>query len=203
MIQSKTNNHSSLILNHLPKAPSRPIRSLPTYQVGPCNPCNPWLINDLRLYMALYNCKDTFTDVMKTLQIKLFMQNKANFQKVKLNVNKVLTKDYDQMDTWSIRTKQSQTNPNKAKSKKAKMNVTSALTKGYENKPPIRAPKKQSQTSKRQKPMQTSLLQRIMKKTAFSASDKTKPNKPKQTQFQSQYMLLLTAVLSKEANNLL
>jgi hypothetical protein len=31
------------------------------------------------------------------------MQNKANFQKVKLNVTKVLTKDYDQMDTWSIR----------------------------------------------------------------------------------------------------
>jgi hypothetical protein len=30
------------------------------------------------------------------------MQNKANFQKVKLNVNKVLTKDYVQMDTWSI-----------------------------------------------------------------------------------------------------
>ncbi len=31
------------------------------------------------------------------------MQNKANFRKVKLNVNKVLTKDYEQMDTWSIR----------------------------------------------------------------------------------------------------
>ena len=43
------------------------------------------------------------------------MQNKANFQKVKLNVNEVLTKDYEQMDTWSIGKKQSQTNPNKAK----------------------------------------------------------------------------------------
>jgi hypothetical protein len=53
--------------------------------------------------MVLYNCKETFTDVMKTLQNKLFMQNKANFQKVKLNVTKVLIKDYDQMDTWSIR----------------------------------------------------------------------------------------------------
>ena len=30
------------------------------------------------------------------------MQNKANFQKVKLNVNKVLTRNYVQMDTWSI-----------------------------------------------------------------------------------------------------
>jgi len=31
------------------------------------------------------------------------MQNKANFKKVKFNVTKVCTKDYDQMDTWSIR----------------------------------------------------------------------------------------------------
>jgi hypothetical protein len=52
---------------------------------------NPWLINDLR------STKDY---VRKN---KLFMQNKAKFQKVKLNVNKVLTKDYDRMDTWSIR----------------------------------------------------------------------------------------------------
>ena len=81
----QANNHSSLILNHLPKAPSRPIRSLPTYQVGPCNPCNlcpryprlindlcalchyksvkicvnPWLINDLRLRKITYE-KITF-----------------------------------------------------------------------------------------------------------------------------------------------
>ncbi|MGB2807491.1 MAG: hypothetical protein WBC22_07115, partial [Sedimentisphaerales bacterium] len=43
------------------------------------------------------------------------MQNKANFRKVKLNVNKVLTRDYVQMDTWSIgKTKpiQSQFKPN-------------------------------------------------------------------------------------------
>jgi hypothetical protein len=53
---------------------------------------NPWLINDLR------STKDY---VRKN---KLFMQNNANFQKVKLNVNKVITRNYDQMDTWSIRT---------------------------------------------------------------------------------------------------
>jgi hypothetical protein len=39
------------------------------------------------------------------------MQNEPNFQKVKLNVNKVLTKDYDQMDTWSIRKNEPKTNP--------------------------------------------------------------------------------------------
>jgi hypothetical protein len=118
---------------------------------------------------------------MSALQIKLFMQNKANFRKVKLNVNKVLTRDYDKKDTWWSGKKQSQTKPNKAKFKKAKMNVTSYITNGYENKPPIRAPKKQSQISKRQKPMQTSLPQGIMKKTAPSGPKKQtqfKPNPP-------------------------
>ncbi len=84
---------------------------------NPRNLRNPWLINDLRAYNALYNCRETFTTVMSALQINLFMQNKANFRKVKLNVNNVLTRDYEQMDTWSIgKTKpiQSQSKPIKA-----------------------------------------------------------------------------------------
>ncbi len=105
------------------------------------------------------------------------MQNKANFRKSQINVNKVLTREYENKSRFLPPEKQSQTNPNKAKSKKAKMNVTSYITKGYGNISPIRPPKKQSQTSKRQKPMQTSLPQRIMKKTAISVSDKTNPNK--------------------------
>jgi hypothetical protein len=63
---------------------------------------------------------------MSSLQINLFMQNKANFRKVKLNVNKVLTKDYVQMDTWSIRkTKpiQSQLKPIQSQSKPIKANI--------------------------------------------------------------------------------
>jgi hypothetical protein len=143
--------------------------------INPCNLRNPWLIKDLRAYKSLYRCRETFTDVMSALQINLFMQNKAKFRKVKLNVTKVLTRDYDKKDTWSSVKKQSQTNPNKAKFKKAKMNVSSYITAGYENKLHIRAPKKQSQTSKRQKPMQTSLSKRIMKETRFWVGK----NKPK------------------------
>ncbi len=142
---------------------------------NPFNQRNPWLINDLRLCKVLYNCRETFTDVMSPLQIRLFMQNKAKFRKSQMSVTNLLTRDYDKMDTWSIRKKQSQTNPNKAKFKKDKMNVTSILTVGYENKPPIWAQKKQSQTSKRQKPMQTSLSKRIMKETRFWVGK----NKPK------------------------
>jgi hypothetical protein len=58
---------------------------------NPFNQRNQRLINDLR---------STKVYVRKN---KLFLQNKANFQKVKFNVNEVLTKDYDRMDTWSIR----------------------------------------------------------------------------------------------------
>ncbi|MHC4642032.1 MAG: hypothetical protein ACYS32_10330 [Planctomycetota bacterium] len=61
------------------------------------------------------------------------MQNKANFRKSQMNINKVLRKDYEKKDTWWSGKKQSQTNPNKAKFKKAKMNVTSYITKKYEN----------------------------------------------------------------------
>ena len=95
-----------------------------------------------------------------------------------MNVTKSITRDYEKKTLGERGKKQSQTKPNKAKFKKAEMNVTSYITRGYENKPPIRAPKKQTQISKRQKPMQTSLPQRIMKKTALSASGKTNPNKP-------------------------
>jgi len=119
---------------------------------------------------------------MGSLQIRPFLTNKANFRKSQMNASDYITKDYEILDTWWTGKKQSQTKPNKAKFKKAKMNVTSILTVGYKNKPPIRAPKKQSQFPKRQKPMQTSLPQRIMKKTAISGSDKTKPNKAKRTQ---------------------
>jgi hypothetical protein len=106
------------------------------------------------------------------------MQNKAKFLDGQMNVNKVLTKDYEIKTLGEHGKKQSQTNPNKANSKKAEMNVTSCVTNGYENKPPIRAPKKQSQISKRQKPTQPSLPKRIMKKNKFrppKIQSQTKP----------------------------
>jgi hypothetical protein len=172
----QNNNHLSLILNQL-----YGLRSFAFYILIFDFPSRlPLMSLPASTYVHkrhLYNCRETFTDVMSALQIKLFMQNKAKFRKSQMNVNTVITKDYEKRTLGELGKKQSQTKPNKAKSKKAKMNVTSYITVGYENKPPIWAPKKQSQTSKRQKPMQTLLPQRIMKNTALSASDKTNPNK--------------------------
>ena len=137
---------------------------------NPRNLRNPWLINYLHAF-------GIFTLVKMSLQINLFMQNEPNFRKSQMNVRVYITKGYENKTLRGRGKKQSQTNPNKAKFKKAKMNVTSILTVGYENKSPIRAPKKQSQTSKQQKPMQTSLQQRIMKKTVLSGPGKTNPKR--------------------------
>ncbi len=78
-------------------------RSLPAYHIGPRNLCNLRLINDLRLRKITYE------------KIKLFLQNEPKFRKSQVDVTALLTREYVQMDTWSIRKnepKQSQNEPN-------------------------------------------------------------------------------------------
>ena len=58
----------------------------------------------------------------------LFMQNEPNFRKSQVNVTTLLTRNYEQMDTWSIRKKQSQTNPNKPKTNTILANKTPERT---------------------------------------------------------------------------
>ena len=84
---------------------------------NPRNLRNPWLTNDLRTCKALYKCRETFTDVMSPLQIASFMQNKAKFRKSQMNVNKVLTKDYENKTLGERGKKQSQTKPNSKRPK--------------------------------------------------------------------------------------
>ena len=94
---------SSLLEQSLTRTQSRPKTSVPSASKNLCNLLlkicaicgknqrNLRLINDLR------STKDY---VRKN---KLFMQNEPKFRKVKLNVNIVLRRVYDQLDTWSIR----------------------------------------------------------------------------------------------------
>jgi hypothetical protein len=77
--------------------------ALPAYQVGPRNQCNPRLINDLRLRKITYE------------KITLFLQNEPNFQKSQINASSYITREYEQMDTWSIRKNEPKTNPNEPK----------------------------------------------------------------------------------------
>ena len=103
---------------------------------NPRNLRNPWLINDLRACKALYICRVSSTGIESSLQIRLFMQNKANFRKSQMNVNKVLTKDYEKRTlgqrgkTKPIKANQSQF---KANSKPIKANKMPKQTQNKAN----------------------------------------------------------------------
>jgi len=66
--------------------------------------------------MATYDIRYTiyeiaFTTVVSALQIAPFMQNEPNFRKSQMNVNKVLSKDYENKDTWWSGKNEPKTNP--------------------------------------------------------------------------------------------
>jgi len=56
-------------------------------------------------------CRLFSTTVENPLQIHPFLTNKANFQKVKFNVNRVLTMNYGKIDTWSNRKNKANSKP--------------------------------------------------------------------------------------------
>jgi len=117
---------SSLLEQSLPRTPSRSKTSVISVISVAKNLCNlllkicvicgknlrnPWLINDLRPCKALYNCRDASTSIEDSLQIAPFMQNEPNFRKSQMNVNKVLSKDYENKDTWWSGKNEPKTNP--------------------------------------------------------------------------------------------
>jgi hypothetical protein len=55
------------------------------------------------------------------------MQNKANFKKVKLSVNKAMKKDYEQMDTWSHRKNKANSKPKQTQKKQIFLYTESLL----------------------------------------------------------------------------
>ncbi len=81
------------------------------------NLCNLWLKICEICVLFFLTVHSIFTLVVSALQNHLFMQNEPNFRKSQMNVNKVLTMNYDIKDTWwSGKTKpiQSQFKPIKA-----------------------------------------------------------------------------------------
>jgi len=83
------------------------------------NLCNLWLkICEICVlsFQPLTSTKDYVRNY------KLFLQNKANFRKVKLNANDYIAVDYAKMDTWWSGKNEPKTNPNKANSNPNKPN---------------------------------------------------------------------------------
>jgi len=64
----------------------------------------------------------------------LFMQNKPNFRKDKMNVNSLIAMDYEIFIPLAGQKNKPNSNPIKANCQKAKMNVNLTLTKDYRKK---------------------------------------------------------------------
>ncbi len=62
------------------------------------------------------------------------MQNKPNFQKSQMNVNSLITTDYEKFIPLAGQKNKPNSNPIKPNSQKAKMNVNLTLTKDYRKK---------------------------------------------------------------------
>jgi len=79
------------------------------------------------------NFKFYSTTVEESLQIGSFMQNKANFPDAQMNVNKEITREYENKTLGGSGKNKANSKPNKANLLNAQMNVTVFYTKDYEN----------------------------------------------------------------------
>ncbi len=75
--------------------------------------------------LFFYICREPSTNHL------LFMQNKPNFRKAQMNVNSLITMNYENISDWTIGQSKPNSNPIKPNCKKAKMNVNLTLTKDY------------------------------------------------------------------------
>jgi len=76
----------------------------------------------------LYICRESSTNQL------LFMQNKPNFRKAKMNVNSLITMNYKKTNLVLSEVEWANSNPIKPNLRKAKMNVSLTLTKDYRKK---------------------------------------------------------------------
>ena len=101
-----------------------------------------------------------------------------------MNVNSLITKNYENICDWTLGQNKPKTNPIKPNFQKAKMNLTSLITKDYRKKDDFAVRKNKPNSnpiSEKPKMNANSLLAKDYENdTAF----KLRKNKPKQTQFQ-------------------
>ena len=71
---------------------------------------------------AIHNTKYEVRKITYEI-INLFLQNEPKFRKNQMNVTDLLTRNYDQMDTWSIGKNEPKTNPNEPKTNPIKANI--------------------------------------------------------------------------------
>ncbi len=140
---------------------------------------NPTLAH-FRHFSSLFT-KFPSTYVENPLQINLFMQNKPNFQKSKMNVKLYNTMAYENKSNWTLGENKPNSNPNKPNLQKAKMNVNSFITKDYRKKDDfdVRINKPNSKPiSKKPKMNANAFSQKDYENETAFRPKKTNPNKP-------------------------
>ena len=87
------------------------------------------------LYTKNYRLTTNWSSIQPKLStiLDFFMQNKANFKKVKFYVSREMKKNYEQMDTWSIRKNEPKTNPIRTQTNPIKANLNPKRTQNEPN----------------------------------------------------------------------
>ncbi len=103
------------------------------------------------------------------------MQNKPNFRKSQMNLNSLITMDYENKSDWTIGQSKPNSNPIKPNLKRAKMNANDFITKDYIKKDDfiVRINKPNFQNG--QNELKLNFNKGLQKKRLFS-SPKNKPN---------------------------
>ena len=135
---------------------------------------NSWS-NSLCALMPLWICPFSSTNVEDPLQIDLFMQNKPNFRKSQMNVNSILTTDYQNFIPLAGYKNKPNSNPIKPNLKRAKMDVNSFITKDYRKKDDfiVRINKPNLQNAKNDRKC---LCHKGLQKKRLFSNPKNKPN---------------------------
>ena len=132
---------SSLLEQSVPRTPSQPKTSVNPVILSNFSSCLRALRGEnllcsynviarkyLRIDKALYNCRETITDVVSPLQISPFLTNKANFGKAQMNVSSLLTEEYENKTLGGCGKNKPNSKPIKANTKPIKANTNPIRT---------------------------------------------------------------------------
>ncbi len=115
----------------------------------------------------------------------LFIQNKANFRKSRMNVNLYNTTNYENKSDWTLGENEPKTNPIKPNLKRAQMNVNSLITKDYRKNDAFAVQKNKPNSNPISSKAKMNVSSVLTRKYENVPLRRRRENKPNQTQFQT------------------
>jgi len=140
----------------------------------------------LRAYKALHLSRVLYKS-------PLFMQNKPNFLRSQMNVNSLLTTDYENISDWTLGENKPNSNPIKPNLKNAKMNVNLYVIEDYRKKDDFIVRINKPNFRNGQNERNLTYNKGLQKKRLFS----NPKNKPNSNPIQTQFLQKLVRITSK------